>query len=300
MELADIEAFLVLAEELHFGRTGERLHVSAARISQRIQAMERRVGAPLFERTSRRVRLTPLGARLHADLRPAHEALVNALASATTAARAEAGLLRVGATATTAGPELDGLIVAFEHAHPDCRVEVRELSFADPLTALRDGGVDVLVHWSVPVAVDITAGPVIANHARVLAVAANHPLARLGEVSAEVLGDHPVVSWETAGTFPAAVRRAIVPELTPAGRPVPVHPTPVKELTEGLSVVARGHAVHPTSTSLARQTNRADIVFLPIVDLPPLPLGLYWRTADENARIRAFADTVKDSLPIAE
>jgi DNA-binding transcriptional LysR family regulator len=59
MELRDIEIFLALAEELHFGRTAERLHVSQARVSQAIKKQERRIGGTLFERSSRQVRLTP-------------------------------------------------------------------------------------------------------------------------------------------------------------------------------------------------------------------------------------------------
>ena len=64
LERHEIEAFLTLAEELHFGRTAERLHVSTARVSQTIRKLERRVGAPLFDRTSRRVELSPAGGQL--------------------------------------------------------------------------------------------------------------------------------------------------------------------------------------------------------------------------------------------
>lgn len=59
VELRDIEIFLTLAEELHFGRSAERLRVSPARVSQAIKKQERAIGAQLFERTSRQVRLTP-------------------------------------------------------------------------------------------------------------------------------------------------------------------------------------------------------------------------------------------------
>ncbi|MFC4591246.1 LysR family transcriptional regulator [Sphaerisporangium corydalis] len=72
MERQEIEVFLVLAEELHFARTAERLRVSAATISQTIAKLERLFGAPLFHRTTRRVELTPLGRQLLDDLRPAH------------------------------------------------------------------------------------------------------------------------------------------------------------------------------------------------------------------------------------
>jgi hypothetical protein len=59
VEQRDVEIFLTLAEELHFGRTAERLHVSTARVSQSIAKWERRVGVPLFERTSPRPRGQP-------------------------------------------------------------------------------------------------------------------------------------------------------------------------------------------------------------------------------------------------
>ena len=82
MELRDIEIFLTLAEELHFGRTAERLHVSAPRVSQAIAKQERRIGAPLFERTSRRVTLTPLGEQLRADLEAGYRRILEGVAEA--------------------------------------------------------------------------------------------------------------------------------------------------------------------------------------------------------------------------
>jgi DNA-binding transcriptional LysR family regulator len=61
MDTAEVEVFLVLAEELHFGRTADRLHLPQPRVSRLVASLERRVGGTLFEQTSRRVRLTPLG-----------------------------------------------------------------------------------------------------------------------------------------------------------------------------------------------------------------------------------------------
>jgi DNA-binding MarR family transcriptional regulator len=66
VDTADIEIFLTLAEELHFGRTAERLHLTQPRVTRVIAALEGHAGGKLFERTSRKVRLTPLGARLRA------------------------------------------------------------------------------------------------------------------------------------------------------------------------------------------------------------------------------------------
>jgi DNA-binding transcriptional LysR family regulator len=68
MELRDIETFLTVAENLHFGRAARRLYLSPSRVSQTIRNLEREIGGPLFVRTTRQVRLTPLGEqfRVHA------------------------------------------------------------------------------------------------------------------------------------------------------------------------------------------------------------------------------------------
>ncbi|UFS93599.1 LysR family transcriptional regulator [Nocardia huaxiensis] len=77
--LHEIEAFLTLAEELHFRRTSERLGLAQGRVSQTIRKLERRIGVPLFERSSRQVALTPTGRQLHADLAPAYQAVQRAI-----------------------------------------------------------------------------------------------------------------------------------------------------------------------------------------------------------------------------
>jgi DNA-binding transcriptional LysR family regulator len=79
VELREIEAFLVLAEELHFGRTAQRLRVSQGRVSQMIRALEREVGGSLFERSSRQVRLTRLGGRFRTGAELIHNEVEDTL-----------------------------------------------------------------------------------------------------------------------------------------------------------------------------------------------------------------------------
>ncbi|WP_308283298.1 LysR family transcriptional regulator [Pseudonocardia nigra] len=115
LEIRELECFLVLADELHFGRTGERLFVSQSRVSQLVRSLERRVGARLVERTSRRVRLTPLGEEFRAALRPAYDALRATVDDVRTAARTVAGRLRIGFQGTAD----DRLMAAVTDRHPD-------------------------------------------------------------------------------------------------------------------------------------------------------------------------------------
>ena len=107
LERHEIDAFLTLAEELHFGRAAERLHVSTARVSQTIRKLERRVGVPLFNRTSRRVELSAVGRRLNEDLRPAWEQVAAALTRAIDTGRGFTGTLRVCFTGAAGGVGAD-------------------------------------------------------------------------------------------------------------------------------------------------------------------------------------------------
>ena len=125
MDTAEFEVFLVLAEELHFGRTAERLRLPQPRVSRLVAALERRAGGALFERTSRRVRLTPLGQQLASQLRPAYVQLTAALADARAAARREAGVLRIGFSPTSNMAPLTRLAEAFEARHPGSRAAAR-------------------------------------------------------------------------------------------------------------------------------------------------------------------------------
>jgi DNA-binding transcriptional LysR family regulator len=293
VDTADIEIFLTLVEELHFGRTAERLHLTQPRVTRVIAALEARAGGKLFERTSRTVRLTPLGARLQARLRPAYAELLAAFADARQAASDKAGELRIGATATTQGEALTRLASAFEADHRGCRAVLSEVDILRPYEKLRNGEVDVLVNWLALDEPDLTAGPVIDRRERVLAVGCAHPLAKQRTVGAEELAD-----YENTGVieppFPRALLDAIVPPRTPSGRPV--RRISAHGIYEMLDHVARGAAVHPTLAGIVL-SRRDDIVLIPIDGLPPLPLGLIWCTGHENARIRALADTARRLRP---
>lgn len=287
MDTAQIEVFLVLAEELHFGRTAERLRMPQPRVSRLLAVLERQVGGALFERTSRRVRLTPLGEQLAARLRPAYAELTAILDEARAAARDTAGAIRIGFSPTSNMEVLTRLVSAFEARHPDSQAVLHAVSNFDPYSALRRGDLDVLVNWLAVDEPDLTVGPVIEECDRVLAVASGDPLAARPSVSVEELADREVARMTPP--FPAALNDAIFPPRTPSGRVIR-RTHPVRSIHELVALIARGQIVHPTASGVPMLV-RDDITLIPITDLPPLPLGLIWCTSHENARIRALAAT---------
>jgi len=294
VDMAQAEAFLAVAEELHFGRAADRLYVSQPRVSRLIAALEREVGGALFERTSRRVNLTPLGEQFRDELSAAYAQLQAALDHAKRAAREAAGELRIGFTNTTEGPALSRLVAVFEGRHPDSQVTLQEVPVTDVYTALRAGEIDVLIHWLVAHEPDLTPGPVIDRQDRVVAVAVSHPLASQETVNVEDLAGQPVARPPAA--FPPALWDVLVPANTPSGKPIP-QTHQARSLHEVWAMVARGLIVHPTVASTAQLLRRDDIALIPITDLPPIRLGLIWRTACYNERIQALATTARSIYP---
>ena len=290
VELREIRVFLTLADELHFGHAAELLRLTPSNVSHTIRSLERRIGGQLFDRTSRRVTLTPLGEELKIRIAPSYEALTEGIVQTQELAMGVAGSLRIGFTAKSDGPELNRLTQAFQSRHDQCHLEFQEVENADPYRLLRRGLIDVLVNWLAVDEADLTVGPAIGERDRVLAVARNHRLAGADQVSLEELAEEQVC--RPAASYPAAVAHAISPTHTPTGRPIP-RATAVRTSNEIVADVARGRMVHVTMVGVVAY-QRDDIALIPVTDMAPLPLGLIWITGNENAKIRALAKVARD------
>ncbi|MQS15577.1 LysR family transcriptional regulator [Streptomyces kaniharaensis] len=290
LERLETEVFLALAEELHFGRTAERLHLTTGRVSQLIRKLERRIGGPLFERTSRSVRLTPVGRQLADDLAPVVAGMEEALRRAVDAARGVTGELRVAFLGEGTAPILLNAVALYSERHPDCRVDVREANLLNSRACLEDGPIDVLIA-SFPFD-GMARGPVLLTEQRVLAVAAGHPLAAESSVSIEVLADHPVVQYPAVTS--AGFKRDRTPDRTPSGRPVPKGPAG-GTFSEMLSLVALGRGVLPVGEHARRYYPRPDISYVPIHDAPPIERGPVWRDGNTTERVREFVRAAADA-----
>lgn len=193
MNLSEIEVFLSLAEELHFGRTADLQNLSQPRISRMIRSLEGQIGGVLFERTSRRVSLTPLGMQLRDNLQGPYGQLRSGFEKVRAAARLTAGSLRIGVTVTTASIAVVRLVDFFQEQSPQCHITLRDVNFYNPYSALRNDRIDILINWLVQDDPDLVKGPAVEYRSRVLAVAVNHPLAKRSSVSIEEIADYELL-----------------------------------------------------------------------------------------------------------
>ncbi|NJO33899.1 MAG: LysR family transcriptional regulator [Rhodospirillales bacterium] len=137
--LDGIEAFLAVAEHKNFRRAAAELHVTPSAISQAVRALEARVGAALFVRTTRSVGLTEAGERFIARAQPAFAELIEAAAAARHIGEQPAGLLRLTVPRGIVPLVLRPLIAGFCRAYPDVELE---LSVNEQLVDLAAGNFD--------------------------------------------------------------------------------------------------------------------------------------------------------------
>ncbi len=144
MELRHLRYFVAVAEELHFTRAAERLHIAQPPLSQQIRALEGELGVRLFERTRRSVALTDAG---HALLAKARELLAATQAlpqELQRIARGETGLLRIGFSSTLPLTKvLRDVVAEHRRTHPDVALNLREMHSAMQFESLRRGELDV-------------------------------------------------------------------------------------------------------------------------------------------------------------
>lgn len=288
MELRDIEIFLTLAEELHFGRTAQRLCVTPARITQAIKKQERHIGGLLFDRNNRSVRLTLLGEQLRNDLGPVRAGLEHSIQRARMSARNQTARLRVAMLPFNTA-ELRHYWVAFRTRHPQWELQLRR-AFIDPVGKLRNGDFDVLVTWLPVEEPDLTIGPVLFTDSRVLAVPDDHRLALRSHASVEMLADF---QHAMAPDMPEYWEDHYLPFFTPRGSRVERGPT-VTGPDELIDLVSTGEIVHGFPAHVTRYWSMPHIRWLPIKDMSTLSYALVWRTEAESDPIRALARVVRD------
>ena len=251
---------------------------------------DRALGAALFERTSRVVRLTPAGERLRDDLEPGYRQIRQAIGGAAAAARGIGGTVRVGFSGPWCGDLIVKAAEVFRDRHPACAVKVVERLLADPFGALRAGEIDLQLAELPADEPDIVNGPILFRERRALQVPLGHPLAARKSITLEDYGDCEVIIVENVPDYFLDYH---VPRRTPSGRPVRRGPTALS-FQEAQSLIGAGRGVQPTSLRAAAYHGRPDTVIVPFDDAPPIEFGWTWLADGDTAKIQAFIRAVLD------
>jgi DNA-binding transcriptional LysR family regulator len=188
MELRQLVYFAAVADELSFARPAERLHIVQPAVSQQIRRLERGLGVQLFDRTSRRVRLTTAGERLLADARSVLAATERMRQHA--AELASGGLLRLG-TSQGLGERLPRLLGELACRAPALRVNLVSVSAELRMTMVRTGRLDAAFVRAQLTARELELLPMW-DEPLVAALPAAHPLAAHATVTLQQLRSLPL------------------------------------------------------------------------------------------------------------
>ncbi|MDF0531110.1 LysR family transcriptional regulator [Tsukamurella sp. 8F] len=291
MELRDLEFFVAVAEELHFGRAADRLRIVPASVTQRIQALERELGVVLFERTSRRVALTDAGTQL---LRRAQAVLVAADQLSEDASRMRTGeqaRLRVG-FAPGSAHLIDALGRRVAARRPGVELVAESMWSLDVLAALLRGDLSLGIVRD-PLPADGVDSTVVATYQdSFVAVAAPGPLAGRTRLSmAQFDGQRFLLNErDTApGVHDATVRFFAEQQVRPVWRLHRLH-----EQEQQLSLVAAG------AGSALVHSHRADITHpgvrvIPLVERGPQHrLHLVWRDRTDEPGVAAVVGLIPE------
>lgn len=201
MDLRHLRYFLAVAEEGHFGRAAQRLHIVQPALSMQIKALEEELGGPLFVRTSRKVELTEAGLLLQTEARRTLEQAEHTRLTVQRSIRGETGHVRVGfaGNAVFSG-RLTNDLRAFRRTYPDADLVVSEVAPLLQADAILAGQLDVgytpdhsKVHDSALMAEEVGLWH------RQVAMADDHPLASQAALTIAMLVEEPLIFYDTHG-----------------------------------------------------------------------------------------------------
>ncbi|WP_449433227.1 LysR substrate-binding domain-containing protein [Pseudomonas putida] len=190
MEFKLLRAFIVLAQELHFGRAAQRLSIVQPALSMQIKALEEQIGARLFDRDRHSVALSETGRIFLPEARATLHQSARALDIARASGRGEVGNLRVAFVSSVLPDILPTLIRTLHQRYPRIELELKDMSSLEQIRVLRDGQLDFgLVR--LPVAAPAIQTRVILREPFVVAMPSEHVLAGQEQVLAAQLGSIP-------------------------------------------------------------------------------------------------------------
>ncbi|WP_026412420.1 LysR family transcriptional regulator [Actinomadura oligospora] len=286
LEVRQLRYFVAVAEELHFGRAAARLGMAQPPLSRAIRELERQLGVKLLERTTRSVLLTPAGEALLRDARAVLESVGAAGRRARHAGQPKPRL-RLALKADADGGMLSAILAMYQQEDAALPVELVWGGRDEQSQALRDGRADVALLLSPFDERGLDAEP-LRTEPRLAVLAADDPLAArtslvLADLSGRLLPDgSPAVPGETPPAFTERQVRAEERGLVAEPRP------PVSDLTQVFRLVELGCVVCLLPAWVTRAYPRAELAYIPVVDVPPAVLSVGWPRDARSPATAAF------------
>ncbi|SHK70477.1 LysR family transcriptional regulator [Actinacidiphila paucisporea] len=282
----DLRYFVAVAEELHFTRAAERLFVSQPALSKQIRALERQVGAALFDRDRQGVALTAVGTALLPHAQRVLAEWDRAWAAVGSAKAAQVSTLMVGmSTSPGRGGLLPAVRSRFTAAHPEAILRLRQVSWDDPTAGLADGTSDVAYVWLPLPDQERYDVLVVAEEPRLVALPDRHPLAARESVDFADLLDEPFLALPAAA---GPLRDYWLATDARAGRPARIG-AEVASTEETYEALVAGLGVVLLAAGNAPLITLGGVTTRLVRGISPSRFALAWHRGSANPLVRAYA-----------
>ncbi|WP_345663707.1 LysR family transcriptional regulator [Streptomyces venetus] len=295
--IQQLQLFLLLAEELHFGRAARRAFMAQPTFSRHITALEERLGVPLVDRTTRRVALSAAGEALVGRARTVVEAADELRREAAAQADATAGRIVIGSLeAITSMDPVPAVLDELREVWPHVEVDVVRMGF-DAGPAVLRGDVDAaFLFLPVPDGVQTLT---LAGGPRCVAIADGHPLAARDRLTLADLADEPRIGWSEQ--VPRAFRDFWSAGPRPDGGPVRFSRHAIVDYESALPLIAMGQGIQFPPGATRWLYPRRGVSYVDVTDLEPWTAVLGWLPSRRGtplvAALRQAAGRVLRGLP---
>lgn len=287
VELRHLRYFLAVARVLSFRQAAAELGVAQPALSQQIVALERIVGARLFDRTSRSVSLSKAGQIFVREAEQTIRQAERAQRIAERAGRGELGSLVIAyAGSTLYTGLLSSAVFEFHRRHPDVAIEVIELGIDEQLEAIDQGSLDVgILRLPLSECPSTVETMTVLSEPIVMAMREDHPAAAQASISTHQFANEPLISSQTD-------KVGILKQVLNATARLGFAPTIIRArhfgAIIGLASAGLGMAMVPKSAELLKLPG---IVYRPIVGLEPSEVAIAYRAGCDEPAVRAFLET---------
>jgi DNA-binding transcriptional LysR family regulator len=289
MELRHLRYFLAVAEELHFGRAAERIHIAQPPLSQQIKQLETEIGVQLFRRTKRSVELTEAGKVFQREAYAVLERLDKGILKAQQADRGEAGWLGIGFLSSINYDVLPNVIRCFRAQYPNIELFLQEMPDAEQKQALLEKRIHV-GFTRFPITDKELSCEVVLRESLVVALPQTHRFAARKTLRFADLAEEPFIVFSR--NMPSAYTEYLLRLCAEAGfQPRVVQSVGEMQTALGLVAAEIGITLVPAST---QNLKREGVVYRALVKpKPAIDINMQYRQDETSPVLSRFLEIVR-------
>ncbi|ODU07552.1 MAG: LysR family transcriptional regulator [Pseudonocardia sp. SCN 72-86] len=294
MEFRYLRSFLAIADELHFGRAAQRLHLAQPSLSQQLQRLERDVGVELVRRSSHEVKLTPAGEAFRTEVQRLLDQAARAVDAARAAAQGRAGTLNIGFNFPAGQDVLPNALAQLNNDHPRVLTQLWERRSGPQLEALLAGELDAAFVYGRPVSPRLASAELMTVPIVAL-VGERHPWACRESVAVRELERQPCLLFRREQS--PAMHDAIIGAADRAGIRLTVTEEVDDPVATGVLVTARPVVGFASASRAVRAPAQGLVAIRLTAPTPTLALHVVWREDDRGPLVDALLAVLETGRP---